>query len=106
MQQESIEKLVALELKSAEAKFPKHNSAHESYAVLREEVDEVNDEIEVISEEMNELWSSIKKNHDAERMKISVDIIRETAVKLIEESIQVVAMCDRMNKDVLHGCPF
>ena len=100
MQQESIEKLVALELKSAEAKFPKHNSAHESYAVLREEYDETMIEMEYITEEIECLWAHVKKN-DTKQIGVSIDELKETSIKLIEEAIQFSAMCDRFKKDIL-----
>lgn len=100
MQRESIEQLVALKLKSAEAKFPKHNSAHESYAILREEYDETILELDRITGSVDWLWEVVKSN-DKEKMKTNLNVIREHSVLLIEESIQVVAMCDRFKKDVL-----
>lgn len=62
---------VAEELQKASAKFPSFNSAHEGYAVLREEVDE--------------LWDDVKKDRT------------EAAIK---EAIQVGAMAIRFITDM------
>ena len=62
-----------MELSSARAKFAPFNSAHEGYAVLKEEVDE--------------LWEEIKrKNNSKEAMR--------------KEAIQVAAMAFRFIQDV------
>ena len=67
---------MAIEVKRARDMYPKFNSAHEGYAVLREEVDELWDEIK-------------KKTHDP--------------VKLREEAIQVGAMSIRFIMDIVDG---
>lgn len=64
--------LVKQELQDATRKFGAFNSAHEGYAVLKEEVDE--------------LWDEIKKGHDVNRMQ--------------EEAIQVAAMAIRFLYDI------
>lgn len=66
---------VAAELIRARQKFPAFNSAHEGYAVLAEEVDE--------------LWEEIKKNQS----KRSLD-------KMRTEAIQCAAMCVRFVLDI------
>jgi len=98
---ESIEQLVALELESAEAKFPKHNSAHESYAILKEEFEELKEVYEsfyVIFE--HHLWNSIKCD-DTKAMEAQILTMKEYSMRILEESVQLSAMCDRFKKDVL-----
>jgi hypothetical protein len=75
----SFQDQVAIELARARKKFPVLNSLHEGYAVILEELDE--------------FWDEIKKQ-DHERNK----------VRIIEELIQVSAMCQRVAEDVL-GAP-
>ena len=72
-QQSEIELAVMAELKKAMKKFPKFNSAHEGYAVLKEEVDE--------------LWDVIKLKGSTPRM-------------MEGEAIQVAAMAMRFLHDV------
>ena len=63
---------VVAEYDRAIKKFPRFNSGHEGYAVLKEEVDE--------------LWDAIKGNYDKEFLR--------------EEAIQVAAMAIRFINDV------
>ena len=52
---------VLAELDRAMAKFPSMNSMHEGWAILQEEVDELNDE-------MDRMWSDVKANRWPEAM--------------------------------------
>ena len=63
------------ELVRAQAKFPKFNSAHEGYAVIKEEFDE--------------LWEEIKKNEKT-----------RDPVRMRKEAVQVAAMALRFIEDV------
>jgi NTP pyrophosphatase (non-canonical NTP hydrolase) len=63
------------ELLKARAKWPRFNSAHEGYAVLREEVDE--------------LWDMVKVNQS-----------RRDLEKMQREAIQVAAMAQRFAMEV------
>ena len=63
------------EVNRARSKFPDFHSAHEGYAVIKEELDE--------------LWDEIKQNGGNERMKA--------------EAIQVAAMAIRFIEDVCHN---
>ncbi len=62
-------KEVVSELKRACAKFPSFNSAHEGYAVLKEEVDE--------------LWDSIKRNEGPERRRAEARQVAAMALRLM-----------------------
>ncbi len=63
--------LVGLEVMRAKAKFQRFNSAHEGYAVLKEEVDE--------------MWDDVKRNRKPESL---------------QEAIQVAAMAVRFVLDL------
>lgn len=66
------------EVVSATAKFPPFNSAHEGFAILKEEVDE--------------LWDEVKKKQTTRDVQ-----------KLRREAIQVAAMAVRFVEDVVNG---
>jgi hypothetical protein len=66
------------EVSRAEAKWPPMNSAHEAYAVLLEEVDELKSHI----------WTNQKRRDIAEMRK---------------EAIQVAAMAVRLIRDICDG---
>lgn len=69
---------MAIELSAAMRKFPPFNSAHEGFSVLKEEVDE--------------LWDEVKAKQGA----------RDLA-KMRKEAIQVAAMAMRFVIDVCDG---
>lgn len=64
------------ELERAMAKWPKHNSFHESFAILKEEVDE--------------LWSEIKKKDQNEAF------IRREAIQVAAMAIRLINDCCKM----------
>lgn len=72
--------LIVDEYLKAVKKFGKFNSAHEGFAVLKEEVDE--------------LWDEVKKNQDNRSLQ-----------NLEKEAIQVAAMGFRFLTDVVYNCP-
>ena len=66
---------ISNEVDSAKTKYPKFNSLHEGYAVILEELDE--------------LWDAIKMSKG----------IRHTPA-MIDECIQIAAMCVRFVEDL------
>lgn len=72
----AIAHVVVLELERAQRKHPRMANAHEGYAV--------------ILEEMDELWTEVKRRE-------------QNRVALLEEAIQVGAMALRFLLDVVRG---
>ena len=71
MKTSEIAVLMVAELDKANAKFPQFNSRHEGYAVIKEEVDE--------------LWDEIKKKHpDKEKMLAEAVQIGAMAMKFVQ----------------------
>lgn len=92
-----IEKLINEELQNANKKFPLFSSWHEAYAVILEEVEEADEETNVMCTlYLDRLWQDIraKASSEADRF-VDIGIVREHAVRAIEELIQVAAMCDK-----------
>jgi len=75
--EEDISKAIMDEYYIAERKFAKFNSAHEGFAILKEEVDE--------------LWDNVKLNQK--------NPLRDE--KMLKEAIQIGAMALRFIKDVI-----
>ncbi len=72
----TFEELVRRELEHARSKHKAANSAHEGYAIILEELDE--------------FWAEVKKQTDA-----------QSRSRMVEELVQVAAMCQRVAEDVL-----
>lgn len=90
----TINKLIKTELEDANSKFPLFSSSHEAYSVLLEEVEESVEALDAIAIEMQVLWGSIRANqYQAQQYCISK--IYEKTLNLIEEALQVAAMCEK-----------
>ena len=91
---ESIEKLIAEELQKANTKFPPFASRHEGAAVIREGIDESEQELHGLMTHHGLFWHYIKVKGEPGEMHDLVKM-RERAIRLAEEAIQVAAMCDK-----------
>lgn len=89
---DNIGYLIAAELTRSYENFPAFNSSHEGYAVIKEEIEEVVEEINSILFDLNELWVDVKKNTN--RRFITSDMKRY-AFYLAYEAIQVAAMAQK-----------
>lgn len=88
----NIDDLVFKELNSANQQFPLFQSPHEGYGVIKEEIEEVMDDMNVLLEVFANAWSGIKKNEPVfPQMKIAKELAKQVAI----EAIQVAAMCDK-----------
>ena len=74
--------------------FPFSSHPHEGYGVIKEEIEEVMDDLNVLLEVFANAWSGIKKN---EPVFPQIQAVRELAKQIAVESIQVAAMCDKYN---------
>ena len=83
---------VGKELAAANERFPQFHSAHEGYAVIQEEVDELKEATDKVIGRMVSLWSRVKYGNDPERL---LQMISEDAVNAACEAIQVAAMCKK-----------
>lgn len=76
-----------------------YNSLHESYAVLKGEVDETRDEEINVKNALYNMWGNVRLNNVSE-CKTSVEALREHAEKLALEAVQVCAVCDKILKNI------
>lgn len=90
---EDVIKLVDKELESANSKFPPFHSAHEGYAVMQEEVEEAQDEIDWCKIKLECAWIIIKNDEDASLQE--VEFLKEFAIQGAIELIQVAAMAQK-----------
>lgn len=85
-----VRALVDKELAAANKRFPQFHSAHEGYAVIQEEVDELKEEVNRIDGRITCLRSMVRFNNSCEEL---VSRIYDDAINAACEAIQVAAMC-------------
>lgn len=91
---EDVELLVQKELKSANKKFPMFHSDHEGYAVLKEEVEEAEENLIKTKDQIASIWRFTKKNLNKPKESVA-ESIKESAIELAVEAIQVAAMAQK-----------
>lgn len=91
-----IARLVEEELARANEIYPPFNSAHEGYAVIREELEEMMEEIEKASGFIDVMWKRIKVDDGNGVLTTSHDAYN-TMFYAIAEAIQVCAMLKKMD---------
>jgi hypothetical protein len=98
---ELTQDLIVFELERAREKFPKlTNSPHEGFAVLKEEIDEMDEEMDLIRVLNDVLWKCVR-NDDLIRQKETLVEMKKVNIRLLKEVIQVGAMIDKYNQDLL-----
>lgn len=90
----SIETLTAEELARSYEKFPKFNSSHEGYAVIKEEVEEHADDTKNIEYELDKLWHYTRINDSLMQLG-HAENLRDSAMHAAAEAIQVAAMAQK-----------
>lgn len=94
---DDVVKLVDKELESANKMFPMFRSAHEGYAVLMEEFDELGEDVDEIGKLMNELWFCVRHDTDASNKPHK---LYGRAVLTAVEAIQVAAMAKKFQESM------
>lgn len=90
---ERVDKLVGIELTDANTKSPLFSSPHEGAAVILEELEETEDELQNVREAYDFAWKYIKLKGSQKEAEYYIEKMRVAAVKTAAESIQVAAMC-------------
>lgn len=90
----SVEALTVEELARSYEKFPKFNSPHEGYAVIKEEIEEHSDDESEMGYICDKLWESVKHNN-LNMQKIHIQVLKDCAIHAAAEAIQVAAMTQK-----------
>lgn len=90
-----IDDAVNDELKAATEKFSANNSRHESYAVLLEEFEELQNEMEGLKYWISIIWKETKYNAPADILRDKLVNAAITSRSLIAEAIQTSAMIQK-----------
>lgn len=87
-----IQKLVNEELEEANKKYPLFHSDHEAYAVIKEEIEECEEDIWKMEMVLSYFWSNTKRDKNSDNL---VGGIKKIAMHAAAKAIQVAAMCDK-----------
>lgn len=92
-----IERLAEEELERANKVHSLFHSDHEGHSVIREEIEETIESIEMMVKNFEKVWHEIREN-DEEEARGRVQDVRCFAGHSAFELIQVIAMCDKFIK--------
>jgi nitrate/nitrite-specific signal transduction histidine kinase len=96
-----IQEAIEVELENAREQWgPQYNTPHEAYAVLKEEVEEAMDDLTIIQQDLDFLWSAVKGNSD-KPYKAALKHIQQTALALAIEAVQIAAVVKKA--ELKHG---
>lgn len=93
---DEIIKLVKTELDEANKIHPPFNSAHEGYAVILEEFEEMMEEINRASDNIKVMWNNIKIDGECGTA-VAKSRAYDRMLDAIAEAIQVCAMLKKMD---------
>lgn len=97
-----VEALVYKELEAANKRFPLFNSAHEGYATLAEEIDELKEKVKDIKEDRKVVWKLVKENEaNGDKARVFTRSIKIRAILAAVEAIQVAAMCEKYEMSII-----
>jgi len=74
-----------------------YNSPHEAYAVLKEELEETEENLKATKNYLNDVWQSIRSD-DKEEMRLNILSLNSYALMLIYEAVQVYAVSEKFKE--------
>lgn len=90
---EAVEKAVLYEFSKIVKEYGlKYASEHEAYAVLKEEVEEAQEALELLQKKLDEIWQNVKLNWNDIT---PISAAKQSALALAEEAVQCAAVCER-----------
>ena len=88
-----VEQLSKEELVIANENFPMFHSTHEAYAVVKEEIEELENELVAINVLLSEIWQQIRLNQNNKEI---IQQLKRRALFSACKAIQVSAMAQKM----------
>ena len=83
------------ELVEANKNFPLFHSNHEAYAVIKEEVEETEEDNTDTVNNVLYFWKQIKQNANKKQIKQTLEDIKSSAIHAACEAIQTAAMAQK-----------
>jgi hypothetical protein len=89
-----ISKTAKSELLSAMFIYGEHHSTHEAYAVLLEEMEEMEEDHARCRGGIEKAWASVRSN-DADKLSSTLTLLRNDLLNMTAEGVQCIAMVDK-----------
>lgn len=87
-----VRELVQIELAAANERFPQFHSQHEGWAVIKEEMEETEEELAKMKIYLAGAWGNITSDVQANS---DIESLKQRAINAACEAIQVAAMCKK-----------
>lgn len=89
---DSVSNLADHELIRAKGEYGEFNSRHEAYAVLKEEIEEMQEELNDLDISLTMIWEGIKNDNESEDMQNTLGYAEKEITSALAEGVQVLAM--------------
>ena len=90
--EDDVRALVDKELAAANERFPQFHSAHEGWAVIKEEMEETEEELAKMKIYLAGAWGNITSDVQANS---DIESLKQRAINAACEAVQVAAMCQK-----------
>lgn len=97
MNEKLIDQLIEAELKKADAKWANYHDHHESYAIIKAEIEELSEELDQIVYFNTSVWDCIRNNR-IDVIAQNLDWIKHHAKNAIKEAVQVYVTATRAER--------
>jgi len=89
----SINQAVCYELQAITKKYGAHYaSPHEGFAVLKEEVEEAEESLQLLKDKLSTIWQNVRMNWNDSTVIYQAEA---STIALAEEAVQCAAVCER-----------
>lgn len=95
---EAVQKTTEEELKAANKAWRQFASTHEGYAVILEEAQEAEMELQKVASQIGVIWGMTKENASSEKIKAAAFNLEQAAQNMAAEAIQTAAMARKLQE--------
>lgn len=96
LRKEAVVAMLGEKLRANKEHPPRFNSPHEGYAVILEEYEEAGEEQRHFKASLDSLWIAVRSDRTPDVLERILDTMKERAINLVMEAIQVAAMTQKM----------
>lgn len=93
---DAVKRTTEEELTAANKAWRQFASTHEGYAVILEEAQEAEVELQKVARQIAIIWEMTKQNAPHEEIKAAADVLEQTAQNMAAEAIQTAAMARKL----------